>query len=242
MTSGSRRSAVRPAVLALVSLLVACSGGEPGEASDEPASGDRSPETRPGNPPAHPGGPGTYVYACPDGYAFAVDVGGDSATVELVAREETLPRVPAPSGTRYEAGDLVFWIRGAEATLEVGSGQHRECRGEQATSPWDKARLLGIELRALGQEPGWIVDVHPARWIRYIGDYGETRVAFPAASPQGDSASITYSTETAGHSLTVVFRRIPCRDAMSGQPFAFTVSLRVDGRQLEGCGRRLQEP
>jgi uncharacterized membrane protein len=246
--------AVRLVGLGLAVLLAAgCGGGEPSgdsEAGSEPAnaasvgeSGGRGGSDSQGSEPRPAASvPGTYVYACADGYTFAVDVAGDSATIELVTREHTLPRVPAASGARYEANDLVFWVQGAEAMLDAGPSQHRDCQAARAESPWDKARLLGVEFRALGQEPGWIVDVHPDRWIRYLGDYGETRLAFPAAAPRRDGASITYSTEAGDHALEVVFRRTPCRDAMSGQPFDFTVSLRVDGRTLDGCGRRLQTP
>lgn len=250
MITRSRRTA-RVTSLGLAALLVAgCGGGEPSRdaaGGSEPANGPSAGESAhagypDSEPPPAAGEPGTYVYACRDGYTFAVDVAGDSATLELVTREQTLHRVPAASGARYEAGDLVFWAQGAEAMLDAGPGQHRDCHAARAESPWDKARLLGIELRALGQEPGWIVDVHPDRWIRYLGDYGETRLAFPPAPPRRDSASITYSAEAGDHALEIVFRRTPCRDVMSGQPFEYTVSLRVAGRMLDGCGRRLQQP
>lgn len=239
--------AVRLTSLGLAALLVAGCSGEPSgdppagsEPDDPPAVGD--PDDPGSPPPAGAGEPGTYVYACDDGYTFAVDVAGDSATLELVTREQPLPRAPAASGVRYEAGDVVFWAQGREAMLDAGPNQHRDCQATRVESPWEKARLLGIELRALGQEPGWIVDVRPDRWIRYFGDYGETRIAFPPAAPLRDSASITYTTAAGEHALEVIFRRTPCRDAMSGQPFEFTVSLRVDGRTLDGCGSRLQGP
>jgi uncharacterized membrane protein len=84
------------------------------------------------------------------------------------------------------------------------------------------------------------VDVNPGRWIRYIGDYGETRWVLPPVEPVADSASVTYRTESEDHTLTVEFRRALCHDAMSGRPFDYTVTLQVDGRVLEGCGRRLR--
>lgn len=186
--------------------------------------------------------PGTYVFTCPDGFAFAASIDPDSARVELVLREDTLPRAPSASGARYAAGDLVFWSHGSEARLEVGSDVYRGCRARAASSPWEKAALLGVELRALGQEPGWILDIHPERWIRYIGDYGETRVVFPPVRPEVEGDTLTFRTGAGGHTLEAVVRRAPCRDAMSGHAFTHTVTVRVGGRELHGCGRRLRDP
>lgn len=242
-----RRLVVAAALLLPIAVVTGCGGGNgPGDEGAErpPAAEAPSRDPSPADPmiPADTLGAGTYVFTCPDGFAFAADVDTGSARVELVVREETLPRVPSATGARYEAGDLVFWSHGGAALLAAGDREHRECRGVAASSPWEKAALLGIEFRALGQEPGWILDVHPERWIRYIGDYGETRMALPPVSPEEAGDTLTYRTSTEEHTLTAVVRPVPCRDAMSGHAFSHTVTVRVDGRELEGCGRRLQAP
>ena len=35
---------------------------------------------------------------------------------------------------------------------------------------------MGVKFRAVGQEPGWALDLVPTRWVRYTGDYGATWV------------------------------------------------------------------
>ena len=95
---------------------------------------------------------------------------------------------------------------------------------------------------AVGQEPGWLLDVEPGREIRYVGDYGDTRVTTPAPTFVVDaSGTITYDAQTAGapsRRLTVVIRPVPCNDGMSGAPYTHTVTVRLDGREVRGCGKR----
>lgn len=183
--------------------------------------------------------PGMYAFTCADGTVFGVELGRDTAIVEVGIRSDTLSRVPG-AGVRYEGDDVVFRSQGSRATLTVGGNEHSGCDGAAASSSWEKARLLGIEFRALGQEPGWILDIHPVRWIRYIGDYGETRLLMPPVDPVRDSAGTrTYRAEKGSHTLTAVIREEPCRDAMSGRPFSHTVTITVNGQELSGCGRRL---
>jgi uncharacterized membrane protein len=37
--------------------------------------------------------------------------------------------------------------------------------------------------------------------------------------------------------LTIVIRRFPCQDAMSGEAYPAAVDIVIDGRELSGCGR-----
>lgn len=245
-----RRSGLSWLATLWVVAVVAC-GGESGPGRDAGAEPGDSPVAEPADSPAarpdSPAGavagdtvePGMYAYTCPDGTVFGVELGRDTAIVEVGIRSDTLSRVPA-SGVRYEGDGVSFRRQGSEAALTVGVDEHSGCDAAAASSAWEKARLLGIEFRALGQEPGWILDIHPDRWIRYIGDYGETRLLMPPVDPVRDSAGTrTYRTGTESDTLTAVIREEPCRDAMSGRPFSHTVTITVDGRELRGCGRPL---
>jgi putative lipoprotein len=94
---------------------------------------------------------------------------------------------------------------------------------------------------AVGQEPGWLLDVVPGREIRYVGDYGDTRVTTPAPTPTVDAdGTITYRAQTDGtpaRSLTVIIRPTPCQDARSGAPYSHTVTVRLGEREVRGCGK-----
>jgi heat shock protein HslJ/uncharacterized membrane protein/membrane-bound inhibitor of C-type lysozyme len=184
-----------------------------------------------------------YVFSCADGTRFAASFRDDSATVEMGAREVTLPRVASASGARYEASGTMLFTRADEAILQLGREEHRDCRGTPVEGPWERARALGVDFRAVGQEPGWVVEIEPRRQILFLGDYGRTRVVTPAPEPNtaADGARI-YEVRTEAHDLVVEIRETACSDVMSGEPFTHTVTVRVDGDTLRGCGRFVGEP
>ncbi|MCX7357768.1 MAG: hypothetical protein NT015_06475 [Alphaproteobacteria bacterium] len=103
---------------------------------------------------------------------------------------------------------------------------------------WETARAAGVDFRAVGQEPGWIVDIYTADRIVALIDYGQTRIEFPRGQPANPVEGAThFQTQTEGHTLTITYRRAPCEDAMSGEPYPATVEVVIDGRTLNGCGR-----
>ncbi len=181
------------------------------------------------------------VYTCPDGFRFSVLPRGDSVLVKLPAQTLTLPHVSSGSGEKYEAGDALFWRKGNEAMLETAAGEYESCRGTPAATPWDEARLLGVEFRAVGQEPGWALDLDQGHSLDYTGDYGNTRVIVPASEPSRDSVTgtVTYHAQSEGRAVEVIIRQAPCADVMSGEEYTHTVTVRVDQREVRGCGRAL---
>jgi heat shock protein HslJ/membrane-bound inhibitor of C-type lysozyme len=225
----------RPGLLGAVAGLsiIACSTSRPAGRPESPAA--RPPE---GTTPAARLA-GTTVYACPDSVRFSIRPAGDSVVLSLPERVATLPRVEAASGAKYAAGSIVFWSKGEEASLDAGGASHTGCRGRAAGDPWEEAALMGVEFRALGQEPGWALDLAEGRWIRYVGDYGATRLY--AASPRqvrgAPQGTVVYDAEPEGRALRVEIRQAPCRDAMSGQSFTHVVTVRLDTGTVKGCGR-----
>ena len=184
---------------------------------------------------------GPTVYTCTDGFRFAVRSHGDSADVSLPRRTVDLPGVPAASGARYEAQGVTFWSRGQEASLEADGAFHQGCAGRSAGSPWEAAMMRGIDFRAVGQEPGWVVELDEGEWLRYAGDYGATTLYAerPVAEPLPGGDGATYRVQDGGRELAVTIREAPCLDAMSGESFSHTVAVRLDGAERSGCGKPL---
>ena len=183
-----------------------------------------------------------YVFACPDGYRFSARVRGDTATVTLPAQVLTLSHIAAASGAKYEGSGATFWSRGDSASLHTADVRRTSCVGRTASTPWEEARMLGIEFRGFGQEPGWILDVDARNWVRWIGDYGATHLLATIEGATRDSAvgTLTYAVKVDGRrDLGVEIRPGTCRDAMSGEAFTHAVTVRVDGKELKGCGRAL---
>jgi len=103
---------------------------------------------------------------------------------------------------------------------------------------WETARAAGVDFRAVGQEPGWIVDIYTADRIVALIDYGQTRIEFPRGAPSAPAEGATrFEAQTQGHTLSITYRRFPCEDAMSGQAYPSTVEVVIDGRTLNSCGR-----
>jgi putative lipoprotein len=106
--------------------------------------------------------------------------------------------------------------------------------------PWADAGTRGIDFRAVGQEPGWFLEVDHDRGIRLVWDYGEQQMVTAAAvQPFEREGTTMYEGATDTHRLEVAIEEAPCADAMNGQSFPRTVTVNIDGRALRGCGRNL---
>ncbi|GAN00435.1 hypothetical protein U91I_04101 [alpha proteobacterium U9-1i] len=104
--------------------------------------------------------------------------------------------------------------------------------------PWDGARAAGVDFRAVGQEPGWLLDIYTQDRIVLAWNYAQSRAAFPLTPPQSPQEGATrYETQADGHTLVITTRRAPCQDVMSGENFPATVEIVIDGTTLQGCGR-----
>jgi heat shock protein HslJ/uncharacterized membrane protein len=122
-----------------------------------------------------------------------------------------------------------------------------EIDSERALAPWDGVFFelaRDRDFRALGQEPGWQLEIRKGAEMRLTYDYGAGTAVTPAARVQIDATSgtRTYHAVTAANDLRVVIVPVPCADTMSGRAFAATVSVTLNGRTLRGCGEELATP
>jgi putative lipoprotein len=110
---------------------------------------------------------------------------------------------------------------------------------------WEAAKARGVRFRGIGQEPGWIVDIlgdpGPER-LELTADYGELKMSFDPVTREEKSgpARTFYRGKSLEHSIEVEITPEKCADAMSGQPYDHTVIVRIDGRELRGCGKKLE--
>jgi len=130
-------------------------------------------------------------------------------------------------------------------------------------APWNAlgARLLGIDVdralapwggvffelvrdrdfRALGQEPGWQLEIRKGAEMRFTYDYGKGSAVTPASPVRVDSSTgtRTYQAVAEANDLRVEIVPVACTDAMSGRSFAATVTVTLNGRSFRGCGEEL---
>lgn len=113
-----------------------------------------------------------------------------------------------------------------------------------AASPWDDARARGVGFRAVGNEPGWSVEVDKGTspTMRVQLDYGQQQIEVPSTTPYADPqrGSAGFRGRSAdGHTVDLQILRGGCTDSMSGARFEASAELHVDDRTLKGCGRFL---
>lgn len=103
---------------------------------------------------------------------------------------------------------------------------------------WHKAKLRGVAFRAIGQEPGWLLEITNGEEILLVTDYGNNKKSYPYVEPQEDQAARRTVFEV-NDNISVLIEGRPCSDTMSGESFEVTVTVTQGGKMLKGCGRAL---
>lgn len=198
------------------------------------AAPDTVPEALPPTEPVHD----RAFYVCPDDVVFSVDFLDRGARVYIRDRTVRLDRDPLDE-TRYSAGPVTLRVDGESAWFNEGGGASVRCQAEGGGSVWRDAVRRGVTFRAVGQEPGWLVEIDGHGRMLLLLDYGTERIEVPAAPPQRTGRGLEYRAQSAGRSIRITIEDRPCRDVMSGEAFPSTVTVSVDGRPYDGCGLRL---
>lgn len=163
--------------------------------------------------------------------------------VELFFSGRTLqmPIAVSASGARYadDQGNE-FWSKGETAMLTLAGAPKRDCAVTQDISPWEDARKRGITFRAVGNEPGWWVEVGSGDSppLTAALDFGQRRIE--VAQSQGISSTPGFGGKTAdGTDVVLRIQDQPCADVMSGEQFEASAELSVGDQVYRGCGARL---
>ena len=196
--------------------------------------------SQPARAPMHPAQPGkTLVYECGD-YEFIARTGPGEVALYLPGDYLVLGQVRAASGAKYEGDGVVFWNKGDTATLDLGTRILGNCRMNIARVPWEEARRRGVHFRAVGQEPGWSLEVQHGRQMLFIGDYGNKRILLPTPEPELGGELVSYRVSDDKHDMLVEVTVEYCQDNMSGEVFENAVRITLDGEQYLGCGLALE--
>ena len=183
----------------------------------------------------------SWVFQCDTLAPVTAHFYEDQLRLDLTTQQMDLPQVPAASGVRFSDGQTSFHSRGSAATL-TGPGVAAQCSGQAFTSVQSGARLRGAALRAVGQEPGWLLEVVPARWMHYRGSYGAENILTPVPPPRSLDNGVAWQSQAGEHSLRLEVRDQYCEDIMSGEPYPLTAVLYVNDDRLQGCAELLDQP
>ncbi len=149
----------------------------------------------------------------------------------IVDNEEIvdLEPVAAVSGERFIGqGDVEteFWKTGNQAKVSIRGTPLPPCH--QIVPP-------PLPFAARGQEPAWHLRVGDQSVI-LRANYGQQQVHLPAATATVTAAGVNLTSSNQEHELTVLVVPDICHDSMSGMPFPYRVSYRLDGATHTGCG------
>jgi uncharacterized membrane protein len=124
------------------------------------------------------------------------------------------------------------------ATTQPAASQDAYFEGSQRV--WEAARDRGVIFRAVGQEPGWVLEIEDSR-ITLVTNYGADEIITPVPNPvvEGTSRTTRWHAVTEANDLHIESREEPCADTMSGERFAMTVTVTLNGTTFDGCGRML---
>ena len=127
-----------------------------------------------------------------------------------------------------------------EATVESPDARFNTCRNNRRLAIWEDAKLRGVDFRAMGNEPGWHLEISLDS-IRLVADYGELQLHFPTPDPDENQTErrTIYESRSGPHALRIVLDGRRCQDSMADVSYETTVLLELDDRVLEGCGRAL---
>ena len=104
---------------------------------------------------------------------------------------------------------------------------------------WHQAKLRGVSFRAIGQEPGWLLEITGEAEILLVTGYGQTETSYPYVEPEVFPEERRTRFFISDHELEIIIDGKACRDSMSGEEFAVTVTIAVGEDHLSGCGRAL---
>ena len=103
---------------------------------------------------------------------------------------------------------------------------------------WHEAKLRGVAFRAIGQEPGWLLEIKNGEEILVVTNYGQNRNLFPYVDPREDKAARKTVFQVDANT-SVLIEGKPCRDSMSGESFDTSVTVTLGEQVFKGCGLAL---
>lgn len=182
----------------------------------------------------------TFVYECDDGNTITTTVAGNVAWLFFPHQTLSLQLVPSASGAKYSDGKVMYWGKGQSAIMNTPEGVQTRCENNRKLAIWEHAKLHGVDFRAVGNEPGWHLEIGPDN-ITYTGNYGSTNLVFPTPKPDTDTSlrQTVYQTSNPQAALRILIKGKKCNDTMSDETYESTVTVWIDDLLLIGCGRPL---
>ncbi|MGM0603245.1 MAG: MliC family protein [Bacillota bacterium] len=156
-------------------------------------------------------------------------------------QEIALDSVVSASGAKYKKDDLMFWSKENDGLLEI-KGELISFSDDNYNS-WEIAAKNGVDFRAVGNEPGWYVEIRDDVDVKFVGDYGETeiraRVNDVWVGPAGDDK--IYYIDSPIVKFQVILIKKQYIDSMNGEKLPYQVRIIFPDESYIGGGRLLTQ-
>lgn len=185
-----------------------------------------------------------YVFECENDYTFTVKFVPEKAYVFQEKTHISLPKAASLEENLYSDGKTVFRFRGEQASLEMAKQHYHICQNNPTKAIWATAKLNGVDFRALGYDPEWILEIKEFNKIRFITQHGNGLYEFktPHSVIDYQTKQISYSTHSINHTLEILLQDKPCTDTVNNIIYETTVFVGMDGLGYHGCGKALYSP
>lgn len=207
----------------------------PAPAAPAPVASPRADEEPP------PGTLRAYVWYCADGQKLVMRnlYRENAIAVDFHDGTRRLDQTVSASGTRYADAVASFWSKGSAGTLERQGAPAVKCEERRAESLVEDARARGVEVRGLGNEPGWVLELGPAGRIAWITNYGELRYDFAQSQTTASGSAQVYTAQQGTNSIKATVNPERCVD--DGEiEHDLTVTVEFEGQTYRGCGVALK--
>lgn len=181
----------------------------------------------------------TMVYECENDLSFVARLEEDTLWAFLPKQTLALEAVRSASGAKYQKGTDYIWLKGENAMVNYQQTLYKQCTNNRQEAIWQDAKFRGVGYRAVGNEPGWLIEIKPNESVEFKGNYGQQLINFKYAAPTELANSSQFSLSQDGNVLTFEISNTPCSDTMSGQAFSSSVKGKLNGKPFSGCGRAL---
>ena len=181
----------------------------------------------------------TYVFNCNKELNFVANIGGGEAWLFMPQKTLNYKAQDSKKCDKFVDGDDFIGIKGQVAFVKIGE-QTYHCTNNPKEAVFESAKLRGFDFMALGNEPGWTLLIK-GNEIFYNGDYGSNYHRFKNAimmTNQEKRFSI-FKAKKDSHAITLKLEGKKCNDTMNDDTFETTVSIELDSKTLNGCGKSL---
>ena len=158
----------------------------------------------------------------------------DGVVLSLRGEQQQLSSTRAASGARYQSSDqrTEYWNKGHQATI-TWKGELLPACVEQGYLPQN------IALR--GNEPFWLMTLNQDH-ATYTTPDQEQEFALTGMDDYSDSGVWSLAIEQEDNAIgTIHISDNRCTDSMSGKAHPYSVTLRMAGKELKGCGGETEQ-